>query len=158
MATLTQVSDAIKAKLEGVAGIGQVHDYERFSKDIARLIELYQAGERLNGWWFRRERTVEEDLNNAEVRRVHVWRIRGFLGLDDADASEKTMQTLVEAIAAAFRTDRTLGGLVLDLKDMDQHFGASGIQVERVGAASFGGVLCHEASLTLLTETTEPSA
>ncbi|MEW6332459.1 MAG: hypothetical protein AB1560_13460 [Pseudomonadota bacterium] len=162
MSTVAQIRTKIKDKLAAVIGIGQVHDYERYKKTDADFQALYKTDVgggafRILGWNFYREATSESDLNNGEVRRIHAWRITGFMGIDDADATGKTFDDLVETVATAFRADRTLGGTVLDIKDMDQPFGESGIQVEAIEPVMFAGVLCHRARLRLLTETTEPS-
>ncbi len=160
MATVAQIRAAIKAKLQGVAGIGQVHDYERYSKTEKEMQDSYRtevsAGVfRILGWNFYRLATPERDLDLGEVRRLHTWKITGYMSLDDADASGKLIDDLVELIATAFRNDRTLGGLVIDLKNMDNEFGESGVQVEAIEPVMFAGVLCHRAQLALMTETTE---
>lgn len=154
--SLTAIRVAIKAKLQGVTGVGQVHEYERYAKTNSELRALYATGTRLHGWHFYREATAEEDLNNGEVRRLHRWKLRGFLSLDDADTTGVLFDDLVEAIATAFRTDPTLGGMVLANKDLDQELGPSGIQVESIVPVMFADVLCHRAELSLTTETTEP--
>lgn len=154
--SLTTLRAAIKATLEGVTGIGPVYDYERYAKTNSELVTLYTAAGRLHGWHFYREATVEEDLDNSEVRRVVRWKIRGFMALDDADQTGLVFDDLVEAIADAFRADPTLGGACLANKDLDQEFGPSGIQVESIVPVMFASVLCHRAELSLLTENTNP--
>lgn len=157
MATLAQIRAAIKAKLAGVANIGVVHDYERFAareNDFQALYKDVPSG-RLLGWNFSRASTAELDLNNREVRRIHSWSIRGLMSMDDADASEKLFDTLVESVATAFRADPTLGGLCDANKNLDQDFGPSGIQIDATEPVMFAGILCHRARLTLITETTE---
>lgn len=162
MATVAQIRAAILAKLQGVSGVGKVHDYERFAAREADFQALYKyevssGVYRILGWHFYREATREVDLNNGEVRLLHAWRIQGFMGFDDADASGKLFDDLIETIRAAFRTDRTLGGLVDDIKDMNQEEGPAGVQVDAIEPVMFAGALCHRARLSLLTETTEPS-
>ena len=159
MASLSAIRAAIKTKLGAVAGIGKVHDFERFSKAEKDFQDLYKdiSDNRIRGWNFYRESTIERDLDNGSVRRVHAWRINGFLSLDDADTSGKSFDDLVETIATAFRTDRTLGGLVDDIKDLSQEDGPSGIQVDAIEPVMFAGVLCHRARLRITTETTENS-
>ncbi len=157
MASLAQIRAAIKTTLQGVAGIGKVHDYERYATREKELRELFlDAGSsRLLGFVFYRERTTEQELDIGEVRRLHTWRLYGFMGLDDASQSGLLFDDLVELAATAFRADPTLGGLVLATKDLNQNRGAMGLQVERIEPVMFGGVLCHRATLSLLTETTE---
>lgn len=154
--SLATIRAAIEAELAGVAGIGAVHDYERYAKTNNELAALYTSGDRLHGWHFYREATAEEDLNNGEVRRLHRWKIRGFMSLDDADATGIVFDNLVDAIATAFRVNPTLGGVCLANKNLDQEFGPSGIQVESITPVMFANVLCHRAELSLITETTEP--
>lgn len=157
MSTVAQIRAAILAKLLAVAGIGRVHDYERFAKTEKEFQDLYRdaASGRIKGWNFYRLSTAERDLDLGGVRRLHAWKITGYMSLDDADASGKLIDDLVELIATAFRTDRTLGGRVIDSKDMENNFGASGVQIEAIEPVMFAGVLCHRAQLTLVTETTE---
>jgi len=154
--SLAPLRAAIKAKLQGVAGVDKVYDYERYAKTNSELVQLYTSSGRLHGWHFYREATVEEDLDNSEVRRVVRWKIRGFMALDDADQTGLIFDDLVEAIADAFRTDPTLGGACLANKDLEQEFGPSGIQVESIVPVMFANVLCHRAELSLSTENTNP--
>lgn len=158
MATLAQISTAIKSKWVGVVGGSvPVHDYERYRKNNADFAGAYKnaATSRLHGYNFYREATREEDIDVGSVRRLHIWRWNGFMAIDDADNSQKLLQDELELIASAFRLDRTLGGVVLDLKDMDQERGLSGLQVERIEPVMFAGVLCFRATGRLLTDTQE---
>lgn len=158
MPTLAQVSTAIKNKWSGVVGVNvPVHEYERFKKNSGEFATIYKnsATNRLHGYNFYREATREEDIDVGTVRRLHIWRWNGLMAIDDADNSQKLLQDEVELVAAAFRLDRRLGGVVLDLKDMDQERGPSGLQVERVEPVMFAGVLCFKATGRLLTDTQE---
>ncbi|MBI1397070.1 MAG: hypothetical protein GC151_13925 [Betaproteobacteria bacterium] len=155
MSTLAEIRAAIVSTLEGVSQIGQVNDYERFAEMASDLVAKYASGGRIKGWFVTRVRTAENDLDLGEVRRVHTWSITGYLSLDDADATSKTLDDLVESICSAFRADRTLGGVVIDTKDMSDEFGPTGIQVDSMDPVMFAKVLCHRARLRLVTETTE---
>jgi len=157
MSTEAEIRAAILAKLQGVNGIGQVHDYERYGKRDSDMYALYKddAKGRLLGWNFYRESTAELEQDIGEVRRLFTWRINGFMSLDDADATGNLFQALIEDIASAFRADPTLGGVIDDNKDMSQEFGPVGLQVDAIEPVMFAGVLCHRARLRLITETTE---
>lgn len=157
MSTVADIREKIRLKLAAVASIGKVHDYERYSARDADFVTLYKdvTSGRIRGWNFYREATREVDLDNGQVRRLHTWRITGFMSIDDADATGKIFDDLVEAVATAFRTDRTLGGTVDDIKDMNQQDGESGIQVDAIEPVMFAGVLCHRARGRLITDTTE---
>lgn len=162
MATLAEIRAAILAKLKGIAGSGVWHDYERFAareSDFRALYKYEVAPDqyRIRGGFVQRQSTSELDLGLGEVRRIHRFRIVLFESLDDADATGRSFDDRLEDIAAAFRADRTLGGLVDDNKDMASEFGEAGIQIDAVEPVMFAGVLCHRAMLRLATETTEPT-
>jgi len=157
MATYQQQRDAIQSMLSGINGIGIVHNYERYAKREADFQAFYKdtTNNRILGWNFSRVSTAELDLDNGGVRRVYTWRIRGFMSIDDADASERTFQELIETICSTFRTNPTLGLQDTETKNLAQEDGPAGIQVDAVEPVMFAGVLCHRATLTLVTESTE---
>lgn len=72
--------------------------------------------------------------------KIHTFIIRGFLRIKDASATEKIFNALIEAIATAFRSNKTLNSTA-----QDHDF----IQAEVIDSRTFGGVLCHHAELIL---------
>lgn len=145
---------AIAAMLMSVPGIGRVHEYERYAKtdkDFRRFYLSAGAGasdsDSLHGWHIRRIGRVEKgNFNLVETK----WEIRGFLALNDDDASELEFDDLVDDILDAFRDDPTLGNVV-------QWPALEAEQVPTVtdsGPAMFGGVLCHCVKLQLVTNHT----
>jgi hypothetical protein len=152
MPTVQQIRTAIKAKIDTVAGVGPVHEYERFLKDQSRLVALYTSGnpKRVLGWHIRRVSTRETLEDIARWVVLHGWRIRGYMGLDDADASEKLFDDLIEQIRDAFRSDDTLGGVVFSCVNPAND--EAGIQVLDHRPVLFCGVLCHFAELGLTTQ------
>lgn len=155
MSDLVTIRAAIKARLELIPNIGVVHDYERFANRKSEFKAIFESNNEMLGWFFFRERTAELDGDTGEVRRLHYWRFFGFNALNDAAGTAKTFQALTEAIAAAFRSDPTMGGVIDDNKDMEQVFGAVGIQIDSIENVMFADVLCHRAQLSLVTETRE---
>ena len=151
MPTLAQIRTAIDTTLTGVTNIGVVHDFERYAKNMAEFRALYEAtiggAKQIRGWMVRRlsRRAISPDLGRTIV--TNTWQIRGYLQLDDANASEKTFDNLVEAVVDAFKADETLGGVV-DCIIVDD---VAGLQLEDSGPVMFGGVLCHSARCRLLT-------
>ena len=132
---------AIKSALEGVGGIGTVHDYERWATEWGDFLSLYKtSGNVINGWTITRQRTTEEQATTSHTERTHHFLIRGIYGLRDADATEITFQSLIEAICAAFRALYRIDGTAMDNEP---------IQVELVENRMFGTVLCHYCELTL---------
>lgn len=151
MPTLDQIRAAIAGKLSAVPNVGRVHDYERYAAQGGEMKALYVAtiagAPQLRGWFVRRVRTREDSDDLGRYVVTHGWQIRGYLALDDAAASEKTFDALVEAIRDAFREDENLGGLVSSTVVED----AAGAQVEDSAPVLFAGVLCHSARLRLAT-------
>lgn len=156
MPTLAQIRAAVKAKVAGVADIGQVHDYERYAKVQsamqAEYIATIGATKFLRGWFiaFRSRSRRSPGQGRYEVRTM--WELRGFHALDDAAASEKTFDDLCEAIELAFQADENLGGVVSStVLDAGQGGGEAGLQITEKNAALFAGVLCHAMRARLTT-------
>lgn len=150
MSALQDLRAAIVAKLAGIAGIGVVHDRERYAVGMDKLKLMYvPAGEQqLRGWFVRRLGIVETSA--AANRRVQAvtWRIQGVMALDDEASSEIAFDNLIETIGDTFRDDPTLGGLVLTPKPEDDD---AGVQVVDSGPVMFASVLCHAARLAITT-------
>jgi hypothetical protein len=160
MATLAQISAALKSRLATATGTRPLHDYERYAENREQLRTLYKdpTSARLWGHCFFRESTRERDSDTGLARRLHRYRGYSLIAIDDAEASQKLLQDELEAMASAIRTDRTLGGTVHDVKDLDDDRGLSGLQIERVEPVMFAGVLCFRASWALICEAEEPVA
>lgn len=145
--SLTQVRDAIAAKIATVPGAGKVHRYERYAVAQKDFRNLYVTENKVCGWFVRRVRTVEQEDSTNANREIHSWRIEGVMSFDDANQSEIVFDDLIEQIRAAFRHDETIGGVVeTTLVD-----GLAGVQLEDSGPVMFAGTLCHRARLSLQT-------
>lgn len=150
MTPLQDLRAAIVAKLTGIAGIGVVHDRERYAHAMDALKALYvPAGEQqLRGWFVRRLGIRETGaVANRSIQTI-TWRIQGVMALDDAARSEIAFDNLIETIGDTFRADPTLGGLARTPKPEDDD---AGVQVVDSGPVMFAGVLCHAARLALTT-------
>lgn len=151
MSSLASIRAAIVARLGAVANVGRVHDYQRYSANAAGFTALYGATiagtAQIRGWWVSRVATRETSEARGRYVIVHTWRITGYMSLDDAAASEKTFDALLEAVRDAFRADDNLGGVV-DATVIDE---GAGLQVDEQAPVIFAGVLCHAARCTLYT-------
>lgn len=132
--------------LSGVASIGKVYDYERWTKDWKAFIDLFKDSTgKILGWEISRGKAGEEKITigigNNEDERAHTYIIRGYMAIDDSEATEKTFNALIEAAATAFRAKRTLNESAEDNQ---------GLQCDVIDARTFGGVLCHYAELRLV--------
>jgi hypothetical protein len=153
LSTYTTILGAIKTKLEGVTGItggaGKVYDYQRFSTEWNHFLGLFKTtGNKIHGWNLTRVSTEEILQTNNRSERVFVFKIRGYMTIEDAEESEKDFQDIVENICAAFRADMDLGiGSTIEAGDDEHTNGIGVVQVQIVEARSFGGTICHFAEL-----------
>lgn len=143
---------AIVAALNTVAEIGLVHDHEPYGRTEADFRQLYSwpdaSGQlQVRGWFLQRTRTAEVSPHIGRTINTHTWRLRCFMSLDQAGATELVFDDLVEAARQVFRNDLTLGGAA----EPGPLGSASGLQVTDSGPAYLAGVLCHVATLTLQT-------
>jgi hypothetical protein len=134
--------------LNSVEDIGKVYDYERWSADWTTFINLFKTAidgeDQIRGWEIGR-RSVKETkvvigLSAGGNEKAHGFLIRGYLRVKDAEASEKTFSSLIEAIGDAFRSNPKLN------QTAERH---DFIQADPIESRVFGGVLCHYAELTL---------
>jgi hypothetical protein len=148
-ATVQQIRDAIAAKIDGIAGTGMVHSYERYAKNMGDLKTLYvePASGMLKGWHVRRVTTVRHLDAIGRTTVDHGWELRAVMALDDASGSEKGFDTMIEAVDHAIRDDDTLGGLIGTTTVGD----LTGLQIKDSGPAMFAGVLSHLALCSLQT-------
>ena len=150
------VRTAIKNKIAGVANVGAVYDYERYTKEAAKLLTLYesaaQTGNRIYGWFVSKLRERERYLDIARAIIDIDWKLVAYMSLDDGDATEKKLDAQVELVRDAFRNDDALGGAV-DTLIIDNGEGAPprGVQLEDLDHVLFAGVLCHRARCSLTT-------
>ena len=152
MPTVAQIREAIRVKAAAVADAGTVNDYERYHKDASKLLAMYLNGARLSGGFIalRASERTSPGLGRFEV--THRWELRFFRSLDDADVTEKTFDTMLEAQAAAFQLDENLGGLISStVLGGDGATGPAGLQIREKVPALFCGVLCHSARAELFT-------
>lgn len=141
----TNILAQIKTYLAAVTSIGNVYDYSRNLKTIETFLSSFKSGDYIKGWWIGRSKSIEpiiDDIGNNS--RTHTFIIRGIMSYDDASASEKTFQSLVESICDAFRGKYNLNSTC---------FSASPINVDVVEVRMFGmgggEMLCHFAELRI---------
>lgn len=147
--TLTQIRDAIAAKVAGVSNIGKVHKFERFAKGEKDFRAMYDHNGQIRGWNIRRIARTETSPALGTLNVVNKWRISGFVSLEDSAESELVFDGLVEGLCAAFRADETLGDLIAGT--VLENPNVAGLQVEDSGPVMFAGVLCHSARCILYT-------
>ena len=149
---LDPIRAAIVAKINTVPNIGQVHGYQRFAAREKDLANLYVLDGQLRGWFVRRLSVLEKTEGNATNSEQTHWLIRGYMALDDNNASELAFDELLDALRDAFRIDESFGveimdGVVESLTTKDQ----AGLYIEDTAPVMFAGVLCHSARCVLIT-------
>lgn len=130
----------VKAKL--VAGVGatpKVYDYDRYVTDWAKFLSLFKTtGDKIHGWTVEGSSAPGRRVNVATVEREHTFVMRGYYGLQDAEASGKTFRGIAEAGQNAFDQAGQLDGTVLKSEPADLVV----FQIRK-----FGSVLCHYAEI-----------
>jgi hypothetical protein len=151
--TATACRAGLVALLDGVNGVGNVHDYRRFLRTEQDAHTHYFDGTRINGW------VVAPDVGQAVVhdrRPGHPgtgqyggagdlvtfrWAIEGHYGIDDANASEKTFFDLAVLVAD------TLNGTTLSITGLARQ---SPCDIVQFGYAFFAGMFTlHYARLVI---------
>jgi hypothetical protein len=144
--SLSLIRAEYKSIISGVAGVGVVHDYARLATDWKKFLDLFKdvASGKILGWDISRESTpvVQSYLSGDSPSRVcdrqHVMLIRGYAGLQDSTGSQKTFDTLVDAVWLAILPLHDLNGKALVTTPP---------VVSLVTERDFGGVLCHYAEI-----------
>lgn len=135
----------VKAILEGVSGVENVHDYPRYAADITTLKNLGQTATNKFQLWFI-ERTAAPSIVNAQnqVFRQHQFTLWGFYALEDSTASEKTFQALLDSVMDAFDANITLNSTVDNQPQAAQLLEKADVE--------FAGILCHRARILITAE------
>jgi len=128
--------------VSAVPNVGVVHDYERWAADWNKFIELFRdpATSTIRGWEICRTAMPSETISNIEESRTHGFVVKGYMGVNDSAATEKTFNGLIDAICNAFKGNHTLFGTCTD---------AGPMSAEVIDTRMFGAVLCHYAELKI---------
>ncbi len=113
----------IKAVLQGVTDIGQVHDYDRWEIDWGDFLTLFKSTisgtDQIRGWTIHCQ---SDGLSYPGTNNVgqfeHLFLLRGYLGLKDATATEKAFDDLVESVQKAFLGNYTLNGSAMNAEPL----------------------------------------
>jgi hypothetical protein len=142
---LSDLRARLATVMAGVAGIGQVHDYFRRAQHEAEIQALFQSSGRLHVWFV----TLGDDTPYTERRKGGVcseatvrYALHGYFALEDADASEKEFEVVLQAVLTALRSDPYLG-----LSDVVIEAAPPAVSV--LGHAKFADVLCHYARVDM---------
>ena len=142
----------IESVVEGVSNVGSVHDYQRWAVKWPDFLSRFKVeiggSDVIRGWTIALQSFTSEyliypnDDGNNIVIRDYVYKIRGYFGLDDAAASEKTAMAVVEDVIEALDADTTLHA---QTEFWDE---TSPAHLDTFEPRMFGSVLCHYAEIT----------
>lgn len=154
MNAVNAIREQIKVILQGVPGVGVVHDRIRWASEAQKMLNLFKDSEgRINAVMFRRDKMAKTSVSlEAQKMRAHVWLIIVIRAFSDEKSSELEFDDLLTEIEERFDDYDTLNGTCMSC---DMAYGPmadqSNIQIELVEPRMFGGVLCHYAELRLQT-------
>ncbi len=147
--SLATIRSALKTVLQGVTGIGNVHDYMRnFAGDSRKFKDIFSFKTltdtlEYHAWQITRVSTPETPHNQDQVNlRRHSIRIFGAMQVNDTNATEKTFQDLIEAICVALRLNSKQPSPYTALR-------TSPPQVGIVEHRMINNRLCHTVNITM---------
>jgi hypothetical protein len=142
---LSHLRTALATRIKTVANVGVVNDWEPYTTRDEDFAAFFKSGALLRGWTITRESTREDHLTMKDDWSAHLMVIRGYQGVDNDAASEKTFQDLVELVRAALRLEQTarLSGYA----NRVQH-----PQVRILEPRLFAGVFVHYVEISLIVE------
>ncbi|EAT16067.1 hypothetical protein HTZ97_16355 [Desulfuromonas acetoxidans] len=157
MSKYLEIRNDIRDRLKDVEGIGVVHGYSRYTTNMSQYIKAFldKTSSRINGWEISRKR-VPESLGTAFFREHH-FILRGFLGLNDADATDELFQVKIDDVCDLYRQAQPPQGATWLYRPIPDS-GESCVQVPVIDERLFGAVLCHYCEINLVvTERINPT-
>lgn len=133
----------IKSAVEGVSNIGVVRDYVRSWSSDREFLDLFQttvgSTDQIRGWTITRDAVQNVRYTTGGQHQVqHLFVIRGYLGMQDGTATEKTFQALIDLVVDALDDKITLSNNVRT---------SGPVTVPTIAHAEFGTVTCHYAEI-----------
>jgi len=146
--TLVDIKAALKTILEGVTGIGKVHDRLRWTNEPAKFKEYFFDNSRqiINGWEITRTAYAPILSTSALIKKIHVMRCRGYYGFKDSINTEDIFHTIVDGVVDAVHSNISYANAWDRIEDME------GAQATDIGMADFAGHLCHYADVIVRLE------
>ncbi len=132
---------ALVAALKTVPGTGVIYDYDRYPalNEVGAFLALFrdEATKLIMGWELTRIGipTIVRDANDI-YKVTHSYQLKGYYSLQDAKASEKFFNTLVDAIIQK----------LIDIKVPNEQ----GLHIPKaplIAHKMFGDTLCHYAEI-----------
>ncbi len=138
-----------KERLLSVEGVGQVHDYIRHTAFWVEFLKRHVSEGQVNTWEFTRSslQNAQDAVGDREAvgcvyRATHQIQIIGRLSVSERpdDGTEHSFQDTADRVVALFLADQLFGGSLLVPNPP---------QIQSIGHQSYGGVLVHQAIITM---------
>lgn len=150
--TIATIRGALKTALDTVTDVGVTHDYERWSNEYDNVLDFYDTTisgtQQLRGWeiGYRGFDSIPPDqpisMGRARHHRAHRFVVKGYLGVDDSAATEKTSANLAEDVCDAFDSDSTLHS--------STYYRTSEAQIQLFEPRVHAGVLFHYVEISVI--------
>jgi hypothetical protein len=137
---------ALYTAVNGVSNIGKVYDYKRRADTWPEFLALFKTKisgtEQIRGWdiTYRGFTGIRDAQFGRAVKHNHLFWVQGYMGVNDADATDKTFAALAEAVVAEIDASATIHTGVYTLT------GPASLEVE---AVPLGSALCHLAHIVI---------
>ncbi|MCX5908470.1 MAG: hypothetical protein NTY64_15120, partial [Deltaproteobacteria bacterium] len=130
---------AIKTLFEEIPGVGKVHAYERFAKEPSKFLEFFKNSDsKIYGWEITRSAVSASEWITKKCKLTHLYVIKGYYGLRDAQASDGAFGAIIDAILLKFISKKVTGSSLHKLPI-----------VPTIHVREFASVLCHYAEIHL---------
>jgi hypothetical protein len=153
--TRAQIRAAIKTTLDAAVGsIAKTHDYFRNVKEPADIDACFVKSGLFHVWMVSGApqssflTTTSSWIPGRGAMQEFgftTWNLHGYYGANDAAASEKTWEGIVDSVIDQFRADKKLGGVVIDSGPLQLQE-----DLLRIFPNGENGVLCHYARCELV--------
>lgn len=108
--SLSDIMQALLIPLQAIPDIGHVYGYDRIALEPTMLNGVMGPLPALRYWCLSRAGTAEVWRGNTSIERLHRLRLRGYVALDDPQASERVAQDLLDAVLDTLSAVVTIPG------------------------------------------------
>jgi hypothetical protein len=151
--SLPDIREQIKVILSGISGIGIVHDYDRFSKQWDKFLNLFQDETgKINGITFRREKSLRSQQDFGEEENLDIFVFRVIMGLNDSEGTGIEFDDHLQNIMDTFNdpaNEKLNGTCKTIIPYWGPMKGNIGMQLDLSEDRLFGNVLCHYGELRM---------
>lgn len=131
-------------RLKALNTLGQLHEFERYSKNTSDLAKLYAHNGIVAGGFLRWTTAKTSMYALGAFEHRHVFELVLIRGWNDAEQSQLVFDQSIELLQTSFETDQRVGDWICTESD------AFGFELVRNEPAMFAGVLVHYAVLRIV--------